>query len=117
MKKNTRNFPRMTVRIRVVYHAAAEEFRDYATTLGAGGLFIETDTPPRPGTSLKLSFELREGGRAYEMEGRVTWVTGARERANSKPGFGVQFVDPVGVSMLARELEEFGAPNSRRGRC
>ena len=110
-----RRFPRMTVRITVTYDSDGGTETGTATTLGAGGLFIETDQMLERGEHLKLRFRLLEDGRDHEIQGRVSWRTvepvdytgGIRGPHNS--GFGVQFLDPVGTSLLARELELLGA--------
>jgi uncharacterized protein (TIGR02266 family) len=107
VRRPSRRFPRMTVRIEVDYRTPSGKERNYATTLGAGGLFIAAPSPPSIGTRLAMRFQLSEGKPQHEIEGRVTWSCSAemaRENGSS-PGFGVQFSDPLATSSLARELE------------
>jgi uncharacterized protein (TIGR02266 family) len=105
-EKNYRRFRRLTVRILVDYAADGTMRCAYATTLGAGGLFIETEELIDPGTVLKLRFRLPGGEELHELEGRVVWKRGCTPGAVYSPGMGVQFTDSVGCSKLACELEE-----------
>ena len=57
-----RRFKRRTVRVLVDYAGPEGACFDYATTLGPGGLFIETETPLAAGTPLKVRFRLNAGG-------------------------------------------------------
>lgn len=105
--EDTRRFRRRTVRTLVDYASDLGVGCDYATTLGAGGLFIETESPLPAGTRLKLRFRLAGSDVLHELTGRVVW---SREpdvtRAVHSPGMGIQFTDEVGASALARELEK-----------
>lgn len=104
---NNRRFRRQTVRVLVDYQAADGIRCDYATTLGAGGLFIETASPTPPDTNLTLRFRLAAGLQLHEIAGRVVWVRAGDSRTGAKsPGLGVQFTDSVGCSALARDLED-----------
>ena len=103
---NHRRFRRLTVRILVDYAADGPMRCDYATTLGAGGLFIETDELVAPGTPLKMRFRLPGGEDLHELEGRVAWKRGGTPGAIYAPGMGVQFTDSIGSSKLAAELED-----------
>jgi uncharacterized protein (TIGR02266 family) len=80
---------------------------EYATTLGAGGLFVESDDPLPAGTRIRARFRLPGGAEVHEIEGRVAWRIDpgdAKEGAHA-PGMGVEFNDPVATSRLARELD------------
>ncbi len=105
-KDNTRRHRRQTVRILVDYQCDEGVRCDYATTLGAGGLFIDCEEPLEPDTVVKLRFRLPHSDELHELEGRVTWrreaLTGDRSLA---PGMGVQFTDPTSAAKLARELD------------
>lgn len=104
-KENHRRHRRQTVRILVDYHSDAGPRCDYATTLGAGGLFIETDEPLPPNTIIKLRFRLPHSEDLHELQGRITWNRDGKsgDRATA-PGMGVQFTDPSSTGALAREL-------------
>ena len=106
--QSKRRFRRRTLRLRVDFQLAGETRRDWATTLGAGGMFIETEAPAATGTRLKLSFQLPGGQHTHEIEGRVAWTMGADVAAGTPtptPGMGIEFSDAVASAALARELE------------
>ena len=76
-----------------------------ATTLGAGGLFIETDSPEAAGSLLKLCFQLSEAGAHHEIEGRVVWSKGVRNGGAGATGMGIEFLNRPAANALAVELE------------
>ena len=86
-----RRHRRRTVRILVDYSSASGVHCEYATTLGAGGLFIETEQPLPRGTSLKVRFRLPGGEGVHEIEGRVAWAHTPRagEPGGRSPGMGM----------------------------
>jgi len=103
---DARRFRRRTIRVLVDY-ACDEGVRcDYATTLGAGGLFIETTRPLGRGSVVKMRFRLPGSDALHEIEGRVCWNRGAAgDAVRFAPGMGVQFTDSTASSKLARELD------------
>jgi type IV pilus assembly protein PilZ len=106
--ENTRRHRRITVRILVDCISEKGMSSSYATTLGAGGLFIESEEPLECGTALKLRFRLPDGDELHELEGRVVWqskptVATAQFQA---PGFGVKFSEGPATALLSRELED-----------
>jgi len=103
---NSRRHRRQTVRILVDYRSDRGLRCDYATTLGAGGLFIECAEPLPIDSILKLRFRLPQSEDLHELEGRVSWTRGGHEGDRSlAPGMGVQFTDPSATGPLARELD------------
>lgn len=109
--KNTRKHRRMTVRILVDYQAQGGIHCDYATTLGAGGMFLQTDLAMTRGEIVKVRFRIPGGETLHELEARVTWYHAAREDQDGSvhtPGVGLQFTDPTLTAPLARELEDYG---------
>lgn len=108
--KDTRNYRRATVRILVDYQAQGGIHCDYATTLGAGGMFLETDLLMARGDAVKVRFRLPNGELLHELEARVTWSRTSKGQQNDDLrtlGVGLQFVDsPDRTADLARELEE-----------
>jgi uncharacterized protein (TIGR02266 family) len=103
-----RRFRRRTVRVLVDYQVAGSVRCEYATTLGAGGMFVETEEPLPPGTQLKTRFRLPGRDVLHEVQGRVAWtlpVESTAAPASRVPGMGVEFVDAVAAARLARELE------------
>jgi uncharacterized protein (TIGR02266 family) len=96
------------VRVLVDFHAEGATRCEYATTLGAGGVFIETEAPLRPGTVLRLRFRLPGSDVLHAIEGRVTWQhreADARAGDVRPGGMGVAFTDAAAAAKLARELE------------
>jgi uncharacterized protein (TIGR02266 family) len=105
--EDTRRFRRRTIRTLVDYSSDLGVGCDYATTLGAGGLFIETEAPLPAGTRVKLRFRLPGSDVLHELTGRVVWHRGPDvAQAVHSPGMGVQFAQDVGTAALARELEK-----------
>jgi len=105
---SSRRFRRRTVRILVDYNTEDGVRCDYATTLGAGGLFIESEDCCGPDSQLKLRFRLSPDAELHEIEGRVVWIRHLNEGGlPHSPGMGVQFTDSVSAAKLARELEDF----------
>ena len=89
-----------------VEYAAPDGARvDPATTLGAGGLFIETEDPLDEGSQVKLYFALRPGGRTFEIEGRVVWCRRPSDPHGHANGMGIEFTDRENAVALALELE------------
>jgi Tfp pilus assembly protein PilZ len=107
-RENRRRFRRRTVRVLVDYVAPDGVRCEYATTLGAGGLFIESDEPLPPGSIFKVRFRLPSSGRIHEVESRVAWshVATAPGASAQAPGMGIVFTNASATAELARELEE-----------
>ena len=108
-RSKQRRYRRRTVRVLVDYLCSAGLCCDTATTLGAGGLFIETETPLPPGTRLKLAFQLPDGGVRHEIEGEVVWSRRPADAVAGGAGMGIEFSDRVGRARLARELQRLDA--------
>jgi uncharacterized protein (TIGR02266 family) len=107
--EDTRQYRRQTIRVLVDYRTSDGLHCDYATTLGAGGMFLQTQEALSKGDVLKLRFRLPGYEHLHELEGRVVWVrAGSREgEPVAAPGAGVQFVDSTATAQLARELEDY----------
>ena len=103
--RTNRRFRRRTVRILVEYLSNSGPRRETATTLGAGGLFIQTDTPCREGTVFKLRFQISEQSECHEIEGRVVWCNRVAPDAVGAPGMGIEFTSRNSIRDLAQELE------------
>jgi len=99
-----RRWRRRTVRMLVEHASPLGVACSYATTLGAGGLFVESDEPMPRGTPLKVRFRLPGTGLVHEVEGRVAWTHEPRHGDGHSPGMGIEFTDPVATARLAREL-------------
>lgn len=100
-----RRYRRRTVRVMVEHVSDAGLAADPATTLGAGGIFIETESPLSESTSLKMRFTLPGGGTLHEIEGRVVWRRRPSDPGEHSPGMGIEFTDRNAATHLARELE------------
>ena len=100
-----RRYRRRTVRITVEYLSDTGLHRERATTLGAGGLFVETDAPAVAGSLLKLRFQLSETGTRHELEGRVVWSKSVGNAAAGATGMGIEFMDRAAAAAVAAELE------------
>ena len=108
--KNTRKHRRVTIRILVDYQARGGIHCDYATTLGAGGMFLETDLFLDRGECVKVRFRIPGGEKLHELEARVTWHHPAQVKPGADlhiPGVGLQFSDADLTATLARELGDF----------
>jgi Tfp pilus assembly protein PilZ len=105
-KQVKRRFRRRTIRIFVEYDSGDGLRCEIGTTLGAGGVFIETDTPEFEGSRIKLRFQVTPDGRRHEIEGRVVWSQVIDEGAVGSPGMGVEFTNREAMNSLALELEQ-----------
>jgi len=104
-----RRFRRRLVRVLVDFEADGRPCCEYATTLGAGGLFIETDAPLALGAPLRVRFRLPGGSLLHAIEGRVNWRHRLEDghAGDERPaGMGVAFTNAAAAAQLARELEQ-----------
>lgn len=92
------------VEMRVLVDLLGSEFArsEYASSVGAGGLFLETEEPPELGSTLKLRFRLPGHAELQEIEGRVAWINDAERPTDPQtpPGAGIEFTDPSEVARL-----------------
>jgi type IV pilus assembly protein PilZ len=109
-RRPERRFPRRTVRVLVDFQGSSGIRCEYATTLGAGGLFIETEEPLEIGSPIKVRFRLPGCDPIHEIEGRVVWhqQMESGEAPIRAPGMGIEFVDAAAAAALARDLDETG---------
>jgi uncharacterized protein (TIGR02266 family) len=100
-------FPRRAIRVLVDFHGGAGIRCEYATTLGAGGLFIETEELLPVGSPLKLRLRLPGGEAIHEIEARVAWhqKAVAGKPGIRAPGMGIEFVDVRAAAALRRDLD------------
>jgi Tfp pilus assembly protein PilZ len=103
-----RRYRRRTVRILVDFVGDAGPRCEYATTLGAGGLFVETDEPLEAGRAIKVRFRLSRQGPLHAIEGRIAWAHRPAPGTSllQAPGMAVEFLDRAACAALARELED-----------
>ena len=109
-RRRKRRFRRRTVRVLVDFQGSTGIHYEYATTLCAGGLFIETEEPIEIGTPIRVRFRLPERDRIHQIEGRVAWHQRVTSDAPTTraPGMGIEFVDAAAAAVLARDLEGSG---------
>jgi uncharacterized protein (TIGR02266 family) len=107
---STRRFRRRTVRIAVRFAVHAEEREATATTLGAGGLFVQTDRPLPRGTRLVVRFSLPGGSEAFELTARVVFAQ--EPGASGSAGMGLEFTDAHAVARVAHALEALPEPQA-----
>ena len=103
-----RRHRRRTVRVLVEIISERGLSVDPATTLGAGGLFIETESPLPEGARMKLRFALPGQDDPHEIEGRVVWRRRPSDPGRHAPGMGIEFTDRVAAARLAKSLEALG---------
>lgn len=101
-----RRAPRYRVAVRVEYALEGERRRANVYDLGAGGVFIRTATPLKPGTSLDLTLLVPGKSEFVCADGQVVW-TNLVETDSIPVGMGVHFVriDPTARHMLLEQLE------------
>jgi uncharacterized protein (TIGR02266 family) len=104
-----RRYRRLTVRLNVSW-LVEDDGRvgaALATTLGAGGLFIATETPLAAGTQLRVRLRLPGSDDDHELAGRVVWANAPSTPGvpPSGHGMGISFTDRNAQSRFARDLE------------
>jgi uncharacterized protein (TIGR02266 family) len=87
---NRRRYERADVTLFVLLRHDGGRVAEFARTLGAGGMFVESRAPRPAGTPVDLSFDLPGHGRRTDVCGRVVW---ARADGGQRPGMGIEFVD------------------------
>jgi Tfp pilus assembly protein PilZ len=110
--RNTRKHRRMTVRLLVDYQALGGIHCDYATTLGAGGMHLQSDLPLKRGDLVKVRFRIPGGVELFELEAKVKWAHTAHPNEEERvriPGVGLQFTDFAATAGLAGELEDYAS--------
>lgn len=105
-----RKHRRLTLRIDVEVCVGDDRVNALATTLGAGGLFIATDSPLAPSTPLRVRFRLPGSRQLHDIEAKVVWANDAATAGVplSARGMGVAFTDRDGQAALARALAAWG---------
>jgi len=83
-----RKHPRAHVNILVKYENLDLFLTDYASNLGCGGMFIETDRLLPQGTKTDLEFHIPEISVPVKTKGMVVWTGKGR---SGKKGMGIQF--------------------------
>jgi len=98
-----RRYRRRTVRIAVRFALHAETRAATATTLGAGGLFVQTDRPLPRGTRLAVRFRLPGASEEFDLAARVVFAQ--PPGGGGSAGMGLEFTDTQAVARIAHALE------------
>jgi type IV pilus assembly protein PilZ len=102
-----RRAERVELMVRVDYKTVDELFSEFARNINEGGMFVETDTPPAPGSAVALQFRIPGSDEPIAVMGRVVRITeGDRDEP---PGMGIEFENLDGqsrdlINQLVRSL-------------
>jgi type IV pilus assembly protein PilZ len=77
--------------VRVDYYTVDELFSEFAHNINEGGLFVETDSPREPGTTVDLQFQLPGDDDPVRVKGTVVHVS--QGEGGDPPGMGIEFED------------------------
>lgn len=104
---DTRRFRRQGLRILVDYQCEGGLHCDYATSISAGGIFIETEEFLPLDSHIKIRFRLPGGDTLHELEGQICWRNdNSGDGPRQAPGLGVAFTVGDPTDTLVRELED-----------
>ncbi len=90
-REDGRGSQRVPIQLLVDYQCGGNYLFDFCKDLGAGGVFIETNSPLDHGSEVKLVFTLPDSKETLEARGRVIWVQAKVPGKDLSPGMGVQF--------------------------
>ncbi len=90
MKEN-RKHQRTPVILRVDYRDIDTFFTSFAENLSEGGMFISTNRPLSPGTTLFLEFLLPDSSLKIKTRGEVMWSRKDPKSHVEKRGMGIRF--------------------------
>lgn len=104
-KVNKRVHTRMKLRILVAIDDEDPKYY-FIQDLSVGGMFIETNTPPKIGSTIKITLELPHSRDEYALAARVAWV-----RTEGEIGAGIAFdeIDEVTKNALNTAIERYSA--------
>jgi uncharacterized protein (TIGR02266 family) len=118
--RGERRYRRLTLQVPVTLRCLAESttLSTFATTLGAGGLFVPGDRPLPPGTRLWVRFRLPGSDEEHALRAEVVWTNDATSPGVSAAGrgMGVAFRDPSGIARLAEALAELALEGTEEER-
>jgi type IV pilus assembly protein PilZ len=84
-----RRSDRIDLVVRVDYKTVDELFSDFARNINEGGMFIETDSPPDPGSAVALEFRIPGSEDPIQVMGRV--VRASSGSRGEPGGMGIEF--------------------------
>jgi|GEM_PF-6528279 len=82
---------RIPVKMLVDYKSEGNYLFDFSYNLGAGGIFINTQSILPRGSVVVMNFTLPETGDKFEVKGEVMWTQEASATSEASSGMGVQF--------------------------
>ena len=85
--KDNRQTVRVPIQLLVDYRADGHYLFDFCRDLGTGGVFIETETPQAPGSTLELTFTIPDSKETLKVQAKI------ENRSDLQPGMGVQFAE------------------------
>jgi len=110
-----RQHPRLELGTQIKYYNSEGEPCDaIASSLGAGGLFIDQFSPPPMGTSVRLEIHLPASKNVIAAESKVVWVRNSLVEKIFYPGMGLKFtsISDKDRAEILRFIKKF---NRQRG--
>ena len=98
-EEDRRRSDRIDLVVRVDYKTVDELFSEFARNINEGGMFVETEAPPAPGSPVALQFRIPGSAEPIQVMGRV--VRASVGNRSEPPGMGIEFENLDGQS---REL-------------
>ena len=89
-----RGEPRITIDLDVDYHEGGRSSFSFAADLSAGGIFVRSNAPERPGTLLSIEILLPGGPEPIRARGEVVWFD--KDPEGKGGGMGIRFLDLEG---------------------
>jgi type IV pilus assembly protein PilZ len=94
-----RRAERIDLIVRVDYKTVDELFSEFARNINEGGMFVETETPPEPGSPVALQFRIPGSEEPISVMGRVVRTSFGDH--HEPPGMGIEFEN---LDTQSREL-------------
>ena len=94
-----RRSERIELVVRVDYKTVDELFSEFARNINEGGMFVETEAPPEPGSPVELEFRIPGSDEPIQVMGRVVRATVGS--LDEPPGMGIEFEN---LDAQSREL-------------
>ena len=98
-RSERRRAERIDLVVRVDYKTVDELFSEFARNINEGGMFVETETPPEPGSPVALQFRIPGSEEPIAVMGRV--VRTSLGDLQEPPGMGIEFEN---LDSQSREL-------------
>lgn len=87
--EDRRRSGRIDLVVRVDYKTVDELFSEFARNINEGGMFVETEAPPDPGSQVALQFRIPGSDEPIQVMGRV--VRASVGDRDEPPGMGIEF--------------------------